>query len=70
MLAAEAVEAGFLLEHAYVVPLVMAASFLLTLFFGKRFGKHASWIGIVSIGFCFLFAVGANVQWYDYVHDS
>jgi NADH-quinone oxidoreductase subunit L len=68
--AAEAVEAGFLLEHAYVIPLIMAASFLLTLFVGKRLGRHASWIGIASIGVCFAFAVGANVQWYDYVHDS
>jgi len=68
--AAGAVEPGFLLENAYVVPLVMAASFALTLAIGKRLGKHASWIGIVSIGFCFLFAVGVNVQWYGYVHDS
>ena len=68
--AAGAVEPGFLLENAYVVPLVMAASFALTLAIGKRLGKHASWIGIVSIGFCFLFAIGVNVQWYGYVHDS
>jgi hypothetical protein len=68
--AAGAVEPGFLLENAYVVPLVMAASFALTLAIGRRLGKHASWIGIVSIGFCFLFALGANVQWYDYVDDS
>ena len=68
--ASGAVEPGFLLEHAYVVPLVMAASFALTLAIGKRLGKHASWIGLVSIGFCFLFAVGVNVQWYGYVHDS
>ncbi len=60
--AAGAIEPGFLLENAYVVPLVMAASFAITLAIGKRLGKHASWIGIVSIGFCFLFAVGANVQ--------
>ena len=68
--AAGAVEPGFLLENAYVVPLVMAASFAITLAVGKRLGKHASWIGIISIGFCFLFALGANVQWYDYVQDS
>jgi NADH-quinone oxidoreductase subunit L len=68
--AAGAVEPGLLLENAYVVPLVMAASFAITLAVGKRLGKHASWIGIVSIGFCFLFAVGANVQWYGYVQDS
>ena len=68
--AAGAVEPGFLLENAYVVPLVMAASFAITLAVGKRLGKHASWIGIVSIGFCFLFAIGANVQWYGYVQDS
>jgi NADH-quinone oxidoreductase subunit L len=68
--AAGAVEPGFLLENAYVVPLVMAASFVLTLAIGKRLGKHASWIGIVSIGFCFLFAIGVNVQWYGYVDDS
>ena len=73
MFAAEAaagVDPGLLLEYAWIVPLVMAASFALTLAIGKRLGKHASWIGIAAIGFCFLFAVGANVQWYDYVHDS
>src|SRR5680860_1241855 len=48
----------------------MAASFLVTLAVGKRLGKRASWIGIVSIGACFLFALAANVQWNDYVHDS
>jgi NADH-quinone oxidoreductase subunit L len=68
--AAGAVEPGFLLENAYIVPLVMAASFALTLAIGRRLGKHASWIGIASIAFCFLFAVGVNVQWYGYVHDS
>ncbi|MDZ7674420.1 MAG: NADH-quinone oxidoreductase subunit L [Acidimicrobiales bacterium] len=70
MLAAETVTAGFFLEHAYVVPLIMAASFALTLGIGKRLGRHASWIGIAAIGVCFLFAIGANVQWADYVQDS
>ena len=69
-LAAETIEPGFFLEHAYFVPLIMAASFLLTLAIGKRLGKHASWIGIVAIGACFLFAIVANVQWNTYVHDS
>ena len=69
-LAAETVEAGWFLEHAYFVPLIMAASFGLTLAIGKRLGKNASWIGIASIGTCFLFAILANVQWMDYVHDS
>ena len=73
MLAAEtaaAVDPGFILQHAYVIPLIMAASFLLTLFFGKRIGKHASWIGIVAIGVCFVFALAVNVEWNGYVHDS
>ena len=69
-LAAETVEAGWFLEHAYLVPLIMAASFGLTLAIGKRLGKNASWIGIASIGTCVLFAILANVQWMDYVHDS
>jgi NADH-quinone oxidoreductase subunit L len=68
--AAAGIDPGPLLEYAWIIPLVMAASFALTLAIGKRLGKHASWIGIVSIAFCFLFAVGANVQWYGYVHDS
>ena len=67
--AAETVEPGFLLEYAYVIPLIMAASFAVTLTIGKRLGRHASWIGIASIGFCFLFAIGANVQWFDYVTE-
>ncbi len=73
MFAAEAatgVEAGFFLQYAYVIPLLMAASFVATLAIGKRLGKHASWIGIVSIGLCFLFAIATNVQWFSYVNDS
>ena len=68
--AAAGIDPGFLLEYAWIVPLVMAASFALTLAIGKRLGRHASWIGIASIAFCFLFALGANVQWADYVEDS
>ncbi len=68
--AAETVEAGWFLEHAYLVPLIMAASFAITLAIGKRLGKHASWIGVAAIGTCFLFAIVANVQWNSYVTDS
>jgi len=68
--AAGAVEPGLLLENAFLIPLIMAASFVLTLAIGKRLGKQASWIGIVAIGFCFLFAIGVNLEWSDYVHDS
>ena len=58
------------LEHAYVIPLIPAASFFLILFFGKRLPYKGAEIGIAALGVCFALALATNVQWREYVNDS
>ncbi|MEQ1785914.1 MAG: NADH-quinone oxidoreductase subunit L [Acidimicrobiales bacterium] len=60
----------FFLEHAYLIPLIPAASFFLILFFGKRMPKKGAEIGIAALGVCFAMALATNVQWRDHVNDA
>jgi NADH-quinone oxidoreductase subunit L len=54
----------FMLTHVWIVPGLMALSFLLILFFGKRFSERVtSGIGIFFIGLCFLLACVTAVNW-------
>src|SRR5688572_14928095 len=61
---------GWFLEHAYVIPLIPAASFFLILFFGKRMPKKGAEIGIAALGVAFAMALATNVQWRDHVDDA
>jgi NADH-quinone oxidoreductase subunit L len=61
---------GWFLEHAYVIPLIPAASFFLILFFGKRMPKKGAEIGIAALGLAFAMALATNVQWRDHVDDA
>jgi NADH-quinone oxidoreductase subunit L len=61
---------GWFLEHAYVIPLIPAASFFLILFFGKRMPKKGAEIGIAALGVCLAMAIATNVQWRDHVNDA
>ena len=40
----------FFLDHAWLVPLIPALSFVVILFFGKRFPRQGSEVGIVAVG--------------------
>ena len=60
----------FFLEHAYLIPLIPAASFFLILLFGKRMPKKGAEIGIAALGVCFAMALATNVQWRDHVNDA
>ena len=60
----------WLLEHAYLIPLIPAASFLLILFVGKRMPYKGAEIGIAALGICFVMALGTNWQWRTYVNDA
>ncbi len=54
----------FMLTHVWIVPGLMVVSFLLILFFGKRFSERVtSGIGIFFIGLCFLLSCVAAVNW-------
>jgi NADH-quinone oxidoreductase subunit L len=54
----------FMLTHVWIIPGLMAVSFLLILFFGKRFSERVtSGIGIAFIGVCFVLACATTVNW-------
>ena len=51
-----------MLENAWLIPLTMAASFVVILFFGKRMPKKGAEIGILAIGACFVLSVIAALR--------
>jgi NADH-quinone oxidoreductase subunit L len=58
------------LENAWIIPLIPAASFFLILFFGKRRPRKGSEIGLAAVGIAFVLAIATNVQWFDHVNDA
>jgi NADH-quinone oxidoreductase subunit L len=59
-----------MLEHAWIIPLLPAASFFLILFFGKRMPRKGSEIGIAAVGLAFVLALVTNVSWFGHVNDA
>src|SRR3546814_12722070 len=59
-----------MLENAWIIPLIPAASFFLILFFGKRLPKKGSEIGIAALAICFVLAIATNVEWFSHVDDA
>ena len=59
-----------MLDHVWIIPLIMAVSFLLILFFGKKLPKKGAEIGIVAIGASFVLACVTAVQWIDKVESA
>ncbi|HEX5366903.1 MAG TPA: NADH-quinone oxidoreductase subunit L [Acidimicrobiales bacterium] len=58
-----------MLDNAWIIPLVPAASFFLILFFGKRLPRKGSEVGIAAVAVAFVLAIATNVQWFDHVED-
>ena len=58
-----------MLDYAWIIPLIPAASFFLILFFGKRLPRKGSEIGIAAVGIAFVLAIATNVQWFDHVDN-
>jgi NADH-quinone oxidoreductase subunit L len=58
------------LENAWIIPLLPAASFFLILFVGKHLPRRGSELGIAAVGLAFALAVVANVQWFGHVDDA
>src|SRR5262245_8914562 len=59
-----------MLDYAWIIPLIPAASFFLILFFGKRLPRKGSEIGIAAVGLAFVLALVVNVNWYHHVDDA
>jgi NADH-quinone oxidoreductase subunit L len=53
----------FFLDHAWLVPLIPAVSFVVILLFGKRFPKGGSEVGVAALGASWLLSCGAFYQW-------
>jgi NADH-quinone oxidoreductase subunit L len=59
-----------MLENAWIIPLLPAASFALILLFGKRMPRGGSELGIAAVGLAFVLALLVNFQWFDRVDDQ
>ena len=62
-------DAGWILEHAWIFPLIPFVSFLLILGFGKQLKYKGAELGIAALAACFVLSLGAGVQWIRYVDD-
>jgi NADH-quinone oxidoreductase subunit L len=58
------------LEHAWLIPLIPALSFVVILLVGKRFPRQGSEVGIAAVGASFVLAVAAGYQWIQRVRDA
>ena len=53
------------LDNAWLIPTLPAASFLVILFFGKRFPRGGSEVGVLAVAGSFVLSCGAALQWID-----
>ena len=59
-----------MLDAAWIVPALPAASFLVILFFGKRLPKKGAGIGILAVGASFVLSCVTAAQWIDRVNAA
>jgi NADH-quinone oxidoreductase subunit L len=59
-----------MLENAWIIPAIPAASFVLILLLGKRFPHKGSEIGILAVGASFVLSIVVAVQWIDRVEGA
>ncbi|MFN0088974.1 MAG: NADH-quinone oxidoreductase subunit L [Acidimicrobiales bacterium] len=71
---AAAASAGWVLEHAWIIPLIPFVSFWFILFFGKKLGRSlplkGAEIGILAVGASLVLSLAAGLQWIDHVNSS
>src|SRR5262245_66354802 len=65
-----AVDAGWFLDNAYLIPLIPGIAFALIILFGKRLPKGGSELGIASMLASLVISAGATYQWIDRVRSS
>ena len=56
--------------HVWIIPALMATSFLLILFFGKRMPKKGAEIGIVFVGAAFVLSLLTAGNWIAWSNDN
>ena len=59
-----------MLDAAWIVPALPAASFLVILFFGKRLPKKGAGVGILAVGASFVLSCVTAAQWIDRVNAA
>ena len=52
-----------MLENAWIIPAIPVASFLVILFFGKRFPQRGAEVGILALVACFALSLVTAAQW-------
>jgi NADH-quinone oxidoreductase subunit L len=58
------------LTHTWLLPAIMALSFVLILFFGKRLPRKGSEIGVAAVGICFVLAVLTAGAWWNHTNSE
>ena len=56
--------------HVWIMPALMALSFVLILLFGKRLPFKGAEVGITAVGICLVFAGATAVNWFTWSEDS
>ena len=59
-----------MLRAVWLLPALMALSFVVILLFGKRFPKKGAEVGIFSVGAGLVMSIFAGVQWIDRVNEA
>ena len=59
-----------ILHWVWLMPAIMAASFVAILAFGKRLPRKGSEIGIAAVGLCFVIAIFSAGTWISHVNDA
>ena len=54
---------GWFLDNVWLIAAIPAASFVIILFFGKRFPKQGSEVGIAALGISWVLSVLTAIQW-------
>ncbi|MCU1352415.1 MAG: proton-translocating NADH-quinone oxidoreductase, chain [Acidimicrobiales bacterium] len=57
-----------MLDHAFLIPLIPALSFLLILGFGRRLPRGGSEIGLAAVAICFVLSCAVGVGWIQRVN--
>ena len=58
------------LTHTWILPALMALSFVLILLFGKRLPRKGSEIGVVAVAICFALSLVTAGSWWNHINSD